>query len=77
MKERFVVGRKWNSPVIYTYATSEKIEMQIDLADFINALVEEAGSPALTMTKAGLKAKLLEAAEKVVSEVKTASREVT
>lgn len=76
MRERFVIGRKWNNPSIYTYVNAEQIEMQLDLADFINALVEEAGSPALTMTKSGLKAKLLEAAEKVCTEVKKASREV-
>jgi hypothetical protein len=75
-KAKIVVGRKWNNPEIYVKVTDNEIDMAVNSADFINALVEELGSPALIMTKEGLKARLRDAFTKVLSEIKTASIKV-
>lgn len=75
-RSKVVVGRKWNNPQIYTHVDSEKIEMQISVEDFLTALVEEMGSPAMVMTRAALRARLAAAAKQVLEEVKRVSREV-
>jgi len=75
-KEKFVIGRKWNNPQIYAFVTDEKIEMHIDLKDFIHALAQEIGS-SIFLTKKSFETKLTEAALKVTEEIKKASVEVT
>lgn len=72
-RTRVVVGRKWNYPEIYTHVCDEKIELAISLENFILALISEAKSPALIMSRSGLNAQLLAAIPKVLAEVKKAS----
>lgn len=75
-RDKIVIGRKWNNPKIYTVVNVDKIEMDIDLENFSHALAEEIGNPTFIMTKAQLEKKIHSAIKAVVSEIKTASREV-
>lgn len=75
-RSKVVIGRKWNNPNIYTYIDVNKIELDISLKDFIHALAEEIGNPALCMTKAQLEKRMQTALDKVLSEVKKVSTEV-
>jgi hypothetical protein len=73
---RVVVGRKWHKPDIYTRLDKEGIDLQMELDDFVLALLDELGSPTMIMTRAQLKARVHQAVEKVVSGIKDVSREV-
>lgn len=77
MKAKLCTGRYWAHPAVYAIATSEKIELQVNLFDDgIDAVIEEIGNPTLLVTKAQLKKKMKAAFEKVLSEVRRASVEV-
>jgi len=67
---RVVVGRKWHKPDIYTRLDKEGIDLQMELDDFVLALLDELGSPTM------IKARVHQAVEKVVSGIKDVSREV-
>lgn len=67
-----VVSKKWNNPEIRVSVTSVEQAMETSLPDFLAALVEAAGSPAATITKAQLLKKLTAAAGVVIEEMKAA-----
>lgn len=69
-----VVSRKWNSPDISVSVNSTEIKVEMSLTAFVESLLEEVGNPALILTKAALATKVTEAAEKVVAEMKDATK---
>jgi hypothetical protein len=74
--EKVVIGRKWNNPSIYALVTDQRIELQVSLEDYLQALVIELGSPAFIFSKETLKAKIFEASQKVSEEIKKVSSKV-
>ena len=74
--EKVVTGRKWNNPEIFAEIRRDGIYMTISLEDFMIALGEEMGSPLWWLTKDALKKKLSASCEKVLSEVRTVSKEI-
>lgn len=75
MTTKVTIMRKWNNPQISIAVTDEEIKMEISLKDFLEALVDEAaepfvsmvatdaGSPALLMTNKQLQDKLVSVIE--------------
>jgi len=76
MNEQIVTGRKWNSPKIYAELLDDGVEMRISFDDFLIALSAEIGSPTFLMTRAGLEARIKAAGERVLAEVRIASKAV-
>ncbi len=75
-KSVVVKSRKWDNPNILAYVNNEEIGLAMKLDDFLNALVEEIGSPALIVTKEQLKNKVMQARKVVEMEMHDMSRAV-
>lgn len=67
---KLVIRRQWNNPVIEVYISKDDIGLKMSLNDFLHALAEEVGNPTFLVTKAGLKKKLLDKADWVLTNVK-------
>jgi len=76
MDDKFTISRYWNSPKIYYELTNEKIQLQMDLSDFITALKQEIGSVTTTITQKGFETKLDNAVSTVLKRVKEESAKV-
>ena len=76
LKTKVVVSRKWHKPNVEAFIDHHEVGTNIDLEDFIKAVVEEVGNPALLLTKAALQKQLLAATEKVLHEMKEATAKV-
>jgi hypothetical protein len=75
-KSVYVVAREWNNPQIHVFVSNEVIGMKMPLSDYLDALVEQIGNPALIMTQNQLKTKLQVAAAEVEATVKKYSTAV-
>lgn len=73
---KVVTGRKWTNPEIYAEISSDGVRMEISLEDFLLALSAEMGSPLFLLTADALRKRIEEASARVMSEVRTASKEV-
>jgi hypothetical protein len=71
--ETITITREWHKPQITVSVTNTEISLNISLADYLLALSEELGSPAMVMRKATLLVKMQEASEKVIAKVKLES----
>ncbi len=71
-----IVSRKWQNPKIAVTVNADGISIGIELSQFLTSLAEEVGSPATLFSKQALKAKLEEAASKVISEMKDVTKHV-
>lgn len=70
MEKRLVVkSRKWHQPNVETYVTHKEIGVQIDLDDFLQALVAEIGNPTFLLTKKQLTKALQAAADSTIDEM--------
>lgn len=78
MKSRPVVTitRKWHNPQIYTVVNDKSISLEIDLDDFVKALIVEFGSPTFILTKAQFEQKMTSSVEAVITGVKEESIKV-
>ena len=74
--QKVIVSRKWNSPEILVEVTSDGISLEMSLANFLESVVSEAGSPAFVFSQATLLQKLQAASTVVISEIKDASKYV-
>jgi hypothetical protein len=72
-KATVVVSRKWNSPEIRVSVTQKEIAMEMDIETFLRTLSDIVGNPTFIVTKAQHLAKLTEATEQVIVEMKRAS----
>jgi hypothetical protein len=73
---KLVIRRQWNNPVIEVFISKDEVGLKMNLNDFIHALVEEVGNPTFIVTKNGLKKRLLEKADWVLTNVKQESARV-
>ena len=74
-----VVKRMWHQPEIHAFITPKEVGAHMDTNDFVRALVEEMYGEKnrfLNLTKAEALAKLLEAKEKVLQEMKLVTSHV-
>lgn len=78
MKEKRVVvtSRKWHQPQVEAFVTLDAVGAQVDLTDFIEAVIHEVGNPTLLVTKKQLHDKVSAAIEEVLSEMKSHTAKV-
>jgi hypothetical protein len=69
-----VISRKWAAPEISVTVTNKEIGMEMSLEQFIESVVSEVGNPALLLTRSALTAKVSQAVDKVVAEMKDATK---
>ena len=75
-EEQVIVFKDKKSRQIETYVSLDGHGARVDVKDFIAMCAELYGSPATTMTRAGLKQGMLEACEKAIRMLKSSTREV-
>lgn len=73
---KVLVGRMRRNPKIYTVVTNERIQLGIDLSDFIKNLCLEIGNPSLIVTKTQLEKRMLEASQVVIRDIKKESERI-
>jgi hypothetical protein len=66
-----LVSREWHEPRIRIQVSVEGVSIAMELEDFLQAMVQETGNPAVVMTQAGLLKRLRLAADRVVMGMKT------
>lgn len=76
MAETVVVFKDQKSREIRTYINLEGHGAAMEVQDFIHRVAELYGSPATTLTRAGLLAGLQAAADRAIYEMKAATKEV-
>jgi hypothetical protein len=69
-KYKVVITRNWHQPEISMLVTDERIELWMDMDDFVRAVVAEVGNPTFMVTGKQLQARLAAAAETVLSGMK-------
>lgn len=67
------VSRKWNNPQIEITVNNLEINLSISMDDFVQALLEEFGNPALVVTKGQFSSRLRQSVERVITGVKEES----
>lgn len=74
-----VISRRWSGPLIKVDvrtimpgdgAPDTEITVQMSLAEFVQSLSQEVGSPALMLTEAGLRKALIDGAARVIDGMK-------
>lgn len=73
MKEAIVVSRQWNKPTIRAFMTQKDVGAEMELNDFLTAILELVGSPTFTMTKNQLATKVFAAKEQIITELKNST----
>jgi hypothetical protein len=73
-KHAVVISREWTNPEIRVSVTDEGIAVMMTLDRFMEAVVQEAGNPALLLTSDGLRKRLVAAAQTVVDKMKQETR---
>ena len=79
-KERVVVRRNWHSPEILAFISPAGVGASMDLNDFCRALVEEVfkdKARLLMLSKSDALAKVLEAKDNIMHEMKMTTTHVT
>ena len=72
-KEKIVISREWNNPTIRAYMSSKEVGAEVDLDEFLTAILTIVGSPTMVMTRTQLANKVFDAKERVVVELKKAT----
>lgn len=72
-KETLIVSRQWNSPTIRVFMNQKEVGAEMDIKEFLEALVVNVGNPTLLVTKTQMLNKLNEATEAIVIEMKRAT----
>lgn len=67
------VSRKWNNPRIEIVVNNVEINLSISMEDFVQALLEEFGNPALVVTRGQFSSRLRQSVERVIAGVKEES----
>lgn len=67
------VSRLWHHPHIHTTISRRGIAMEMPMEDFLEALMREMGTVALTFTESGLRAQMQSASQRVVDGIKEES----
>ena len=70
MKTKITTSRKWKQPNITTFVSEEEVGAEMDINDFIHALIEELGDPQ-KIKKHELQSKLETAVQAIIHEMKS------
>lgn len=70
------ISRMWNNPHIKTTISTDSIELEISLDDYLEALITEIGSITFTINNTKFKDKIKEASNRVINGVKLESAKV-
>jgi hypothetical protein len=70
---KVVVSRQWHNPQINVFVDAKEVGSEIDLDDFILAMLEIVGKPTYIMTREQLKTKVFAAKQTIVEELKKAT----
>ena len=70
---KVVVSRQWHNPQITAFVDMKEVGAEIDLDDFLLALLDVVGKPTYIMTREQLKTKVMMAKEAVITELKKAT----
>ena len=73
IKEAVIISRQWHNPAIRSYMTKKDVGAEMELDDFLKAVLEIVGSPTFTMTKNQLANKIFAAKEQILVEMKKAT----
>jgi hypothetical protein len=73
---KVVISKYWHKPEITVYVDSQKIQVQIPIADFCKAMVAEIPHPSITMTRIQLEKQLMSVLDEVLNKVKKVTAEV-
>lgn len=75
-RSRVIVSRKWHEPEIRTFVDHKEVGSEIELDDFIQAVIEEVGNPTLLVTKKALHTAVKNAIQHVIHEMKAKTAHV-
>lgn len=70
---KVIVSRHWHNPQINAFVTVQDVGAEMDLDDFLLAVLDILGKPTYIMTREQLKTKVMAAKEEVVTELKKAT----
>jgi hypothetical protein len=70
---KVVVSRQWNHPQITAFLDAKEVGAEIDLNDFLTAMLEIIGKPTYIMTREQLKTKVFAAKQTILEELKKAT----
>jgi hypothetical protein len=70
---KVIVSRQWQHPQINVFVDAKEVGAEIDLDDFLLAMLEIVGKPTYIMTREQLKKKVFAAKEEIVTELKKAT----
>jgi expansin (peptidoglycan-binding protein) len=71
-----VITREWADPGIRIEVTDKKIQIAAPLAQFLDVVATEMGNPAMLLTNAALRTRLLAAVDTVCAQMKTHTSKV-
>lgn len=75
-KQAVVISRCWDNPSISIKVTDKEIGIEMNLADFITALAQEVGSPALLFMQQTLLEYMRLASERIIESMKQETAKV-
>jgi hypothetical protein len=70
---KVVVSRQWHNPQITAFIDAKEVGAEIDLDDFLLAILAIVGKPTYIMTREQLKTKVMAAKDEVITELKKAT----
>lgn len=73
IKDAVIISRQWNNPTIRAFMSKKDVGAEMELDEFLKAVLEIVGSPTFTMTKTQLANKIFAAKEQVLVEMKQAT----
>jgi hypothetical protein len=73
MKSIVTISKYWDNPTILTSISAQGISLQIDLVDFIEALIAEVGSVTWVITDKQFRVRLEAACKTVIEGIKEES----
>jgi len=72
-KDSVIISRMWHNPAIRSFMTNKHVGSEMELDDFLKAVLAIVGSPTMLMTKKQLEDRVMAAKEQVLNEMKKAT----
>lgn len=76
MKDKIIVVRRWKEPEVRAFMSVDEVGAEMELTAYLENLVSQINNLPLILTKASLLAKLQEANELIVNEMKQTTKYV-
>jgi hypothetical protein len=70
---KVVVSRQWHKPIINVFIDAKEIGSEIELDDFLLAMLDVVGKPTYMFTREQLKKAVFAAKEQIIQELKKAT----